>query len=151
MDAVKKAELESLADAGGGLLTPEAVVEFAKNPTTALHGEFTWDDSEAGRLYRLQQARSVIRVHVEMLPSIGQTTRAFVSIPSDRANAGGYRRTSDVLANPRWRGQAYEDALKHVGSLRKRFAYLPELAPLFDRMEADVRQFIVESVAKAAG
>ena len=40
-------ELELIAEAHGGILYPRDVVEFAKDEETALHSQFTWDDSEA--------------------------------------------------------------------------------------------------------
>ena len=48
LDRIKKSNEE-------GLLKAEEVVEFARNPTTALHDRFTWDDSAAARQYRLQK------------------------------------------------------------------------------------------------
>lgn len=58
-------ELESLRKQSGGVLTPEAVVEKASNPRTALHKEFEWNDTVAAHLYRLKQARTLIRAIVE--------------------------------------------------------------------------------------
>jgi len=43
-----------------GKLTPEMVVEFAKDENNFLHKLFTWDDSKAAEQYRLQQARNII-------------------------------------------------------------------------------------------
>lgn len=54
--------LARLCSEGGGRLTPEAVVKEAEDPSSPLHGEFVWDNTEAARLYRLQQARQLIRV-----------------------------------------------------------------------------------------
>ena len=76
-------ELEKMAEKIGHL-TPEAVVEKARNPNTALHGMFTWDDGEAAEQYRLLQARGLIRrvvVHVTQ-PAQKEmvTVRAFVNV-----------------------------------------------------------------------
>jgi hypothetical protein len=43
-----------------GKLTPEVVVEFARDENSTLHKLFTWDDSKAAEQYRLQQARNII-------------------------------------------------------------------------------------------
>lgn len=40
---------------------PESVVAFAKNKKTELHKCFTWEDAKAAQLYRLEEARSVVR------------------------------------------------------------------------------------------
>jgi hypothetical protein len=46
-------ELNQIAATHGGELREEDVVEFAKNPETALHDYFTWDDKKAAAKYRL--------------------------------------------------------------------------------------------------
>jgi hypothetical protein len=53
--------LQTLADAGQGTLTPDIVVEVARDPASPLHRYFTWDDAEAAASYRLEQARTLIR------------------------------------------------------------------------------------------
>jgi len=47
-------------EAASGVLTPEAVLEAAKNPESILHDSFTWDDTEAAHQHRLYQARKLI-------------------------------------------------------------------------------------------
>lgn len=68
--AVRKkieARLEHLSKLGGGRLTPDAVVADARSKSSPLHGCFTWDDSEAAKQWRLQEARELIRsVRVEV-------------------------------------------------------------------------------------
>lgn len=49
-------ELESLEE-----ITPENVLEYAKDPDSELHKCFDWDDTSAANKYRLTQARQVIR------------------------------------------------------------------------------------------
>jgi hypothetical protein len=74
-----------------GRLTPDAVVEAAADPDSPLHCHFTWDDEEAAALYRVEQARMLIRsVRVDL--KIGQAvvrTVAYVRDPQvDRAEQG---------------------------------------------------------------
>ena len=54
-----KAELELIRIQHGGVLQAEDVIAYAKDPDTALHQEFEWDDNEAAHQYRLEQARRV--------------------------------------------------------------------------------------------
>lgn len=42
-------------------ITPEIVVDDAKDPESVLHEHFEWDDSVAGHQWRLEQARTLIR------------------------------------------------------------------------------------------
>lgn len=55
--------LESLEDERGRL-TPEAVVEAAKDPDSPGHAYFDWDDGEAAHKWRISQARSILSVKV---------------------------------------------------------------------------------------
>lgn len=49
-----------------GRLTPERVVEDARAEDSPLHSHFVWDDAEAARKHRLDQARALIRIRVEV-------------------------------------------------------------------------------------
>lgn len=53
--------LKELATAGGGRLTPQAVVDDAKDESSPLHGHFTWDIDKAAAERWLDQARTLIR------------------------------------------------------------------------------------------
>jgi hypothetical protein len=44
-----------------GTLTPQLVVELARDPAHPLHGRFDWDDRSAGEAWRREQARQLIR------------------------------------------------------------------------------------------
>lgn len=63
-------ELQKIATANGGVLVPEHVVEAARDENHPLHKQFEWDDEEAARAWRIEQARGLIRsvtlkVHTE--------------------------------------------------------------------------------------
>lgn len=44
-----------------GPLTPAKIVEAATDPSSPLHTLFEWDDTEAARNFRLDQARAVVQ------------------------------------------------------------------------------------------
>jgi len=136
-------ELEQIRRASGGLLRPEDVVKFARNERTALHREFEWDDAKASAEYRLEQARKVIRVAVELLPSPHadqEPIRAYVSVASDRVQpGGGYRSITDVMTDDELRAELVNEALGEVKRWRRKYERLRELVPIFraiDRVEA---------------
>jgi hypothetical protein len=54
------AAIEATADAHGHV-TPEGVVNAARDPASPLHDKFEWDDGVAAEQYRKEQARSLIR------------------------------------------------------------------------------------------
>lgn len=128
------AELTALAERNG-VLTPEAVLLHAQNPTSALHHRFTWDDAEAAKLRRLDEARSLImrvKVRIETRPNEPPiTVRAFVSLSEDRVQGGGYRRIETVLADPAMRADLLSTAIEEMKALRARYQHLEELARVF--------------------
>ena len=67
----------------GEKVTPEQIVEYARDESTELHQIFEWDDAVAAEKYRLQQAMTIIRniVIVDDRPTNEEpiTTRAIVN------------------------------------------------------------------------
>lgn len=129
----RREELEALFHARG-TVTPAEVLEYARNPTTALHSAFTWDDSEAAERYRIIEATRVIRrtfVVVEV-PGSGEEHRVHlaVSLPPDRGRRG-YRLMSDVLNDPEQRDQLVRAAMRELATFRKKYGAVSELANLF--------------------
>jgi len=64
-------------------ITPEKILEQAKNPNHPLHKHFEWDDEIAGNKYRLIQARNLIRkIILEITNEDNQKyrVRAFLSV-----------------------------------------------------------------------
>ena len=134
-----RAELNALTI--DGVLHPQAVVDFARNPATALHSQFTWDDAEAAEAHRLEQARRVIRVFVVVEPAGDPTpVRAFVSLTTDRKQGGGYRRTVDVVSDADHYAQMLRDALAEISALERKFERIRELRPVWlaaERVRSD--------------
>lgn len=135
LDLIKQ-ELEALAEANNGLLKPEAVVEFAKDPGTALHSKFEWDDTEAAKAYRVWQARQIIKVMVTVLPNENETPyQVFVSLKDDRCNGGGYRPLVEVMTDETMRRQLLTQAHNDFKLWQKKYNQLKELAPVFAQMD----------------
>lgn len=130
-------ELEKVCKSGGGVLSPASVVKFAKNPKTALHDVFEWDDTKAAHAHRVWQARAFI-VTVEITGVDDKPQQVYVSLSTDRVVGGGYRTMRDVAANKELRRQAIEDAIKELRRVEEKHRQLTELSPVFkavDRVE----------------
>jgi hypothetical protein len=56
----EKVRKELLRLDSAGRLSPAEVVKAARDPKSPMHGYFTWDDSEAARMFREDQARTLI-------------------------------------------------------------------------------------------
>lgn len=129
-------ELATIQQQHGGLLRPADVVAFARNPETALHHCFTWDDTEAAEKYRLNQARAVIRLSVTVVGEDADPVRALVSLSSDRRSGGGYRALVDVMSDEAQRAEMLADALNDLRILRRKYQRLEALAPVWNAAEA---------------
>jgi hypothetical protein len=123
-------ELELVRKRHGGILRPADVVAFARDPQTALHAEFEWDDSKAAEQYRLEQARQIIRCAVHVVDEDSPPVRAYVSLQNDRTAGNSYRSLHDVLNEPRLREQLLAQALREAESWRLRYERLAELKPI---------------------
>lgn len=135
-------ELELIRDTHNGRLPPEAVIEFARDENTTLHSEFEWDDTEAAHQFRLEQARRIIRLNINVLPTEGGNVRVpmYVSLVSDRVrNGGGYRTLNDVMSDEDMREQFLTQALDEFQRVRRKYETLRELAPVFAALDRVAR------------
>lgn len=135
------AELESVRVQNGGVLRPEDVVEFARDPKTALHKKFEWDDTEAARLYRLEEARGIIRVAVSVVHEDFAPMRTYVSLSRDRVRGGGYRPVRDVLNHDDMRKELLSEAISELARVRARYMVLNELTRVFEEIDAVAEKF----------
>ena len=102
--------LTKIALQNGGVLKVEDVLIEARDESSPLHKHFEWDDSEAAEQYRRQQARALIqKCKITLIDSQPVEIRAFVSLPTDRENGGGYRLTSEVMGDERMKAELLRD------------------------------------------
>ena len=79
----------------GGVITPDIVIEDAKDPASPLHEEFNWDvEAVALKAWR-EKARHLIRrvrviVETEDIVFKGKGHREFISDPGKARNEQGY-------------------------------------------------------------
>jgi hypothetical protein len=131
-------ELETIRVANGGLLSPVAVVDYARDPTTALHDRFCWDDTKAARAYRIWQARKLI-VDLEVIVPVGKRKRVriqeFVSLQNDRSTEGGYRLTLDALRDVDLQAALLREAKAELDRFRAKYRTLKQLAGLIEQID----------------
>ncbi len=133
-------EIEALREADGKIRPAPLVAWAKKHHDSALHKCFEWSDSAAADLYRIEQARKLIRVVI-----VHDVTeeRKTVSLRIDRINGGGYRKLDEVVASLDLRPRLVSDALGELCSLRRKYSYLGELASIW----AAIDEFIEEREA----
>ena len=89
-----RTELSRLYQAHGSL-TAELVVRAAAEKDSPLHEHFEWDDAKAGHLYRLVQARTLIR-DVRTI-SVGGQNQTVVHVPVEGVRGPGEYVPMNVL------------------------------------------------------
>jgi len=135
-------ELERIAAEHGSVLKPGDVIDFARDPETALHHRFEWDDGVAANKYRLWQARQLIaQVQISAPKMTGQTIRAFVSLSPERDEGGGYRLMANVLSDRDLREIHLRDALSDFQRLIDAYSHLDELGPLIASLRRAMKKF----------
>lgn len=129
-------ELDRIRKHHDGLLRPEDVVGAAAPKSSPLHHLFEWDNGAAGHCWRLEQARRLIRVFVEVIDTPGNKSesRVFVALSSDRP-LGGYRIMADVLHDGSLRKVLLQDAFADMERFKKKYSVLRELSEVFQAME----------------
>jgi len=87
-------------------LTPNNVVEKAKNKKSILHKYFEWDNSEAAEKYRLQQAKNIINHVVEVIVIKGNVIeeRAYFNVIA-KNNERSYVSLTEVIKVPSYKKQ----------------------------------------------
>lgn len=141
--------LARISKRNGGILTPDAVVEDAQDESSPLHTQFEWDDGEAAKQWRLEQARTLIRsVKVEIHTETKTvSTVRYVRSPEATGRQQGYAdvtklRTHEDLAREALRREfaAAKALFDRCESLADAFGLRPDVRDLQQRVAAlDVR------------
>ncbi|MFA5138355.1 MAG: hypothetical protein WC728_03900 [Elusimicrobiota bacterium] len=135
-------ELERIRKRNGGLLRPEDVVRAARPKSSPLHDRFDWDDGTAAHSWRVEQARHLIRVFVQVVDAGGcnAESRMFVALSADKSGGGGYRILTDVLGDDTLREALLRDAFEDMRRFTQKYAALKELADVFMAMNTAQRR-----------
>lgn len=126
--------LKELASQKGGRLSPKDVVNAARPIKSPIHDRFEWDNTKAAEQYRLEQAKHLIRVTIELMPTPKRgevKVRTLCSLSSDRGSGKSYRVTEDVMSDEELRKIMLRDALDELQSFERKYACLTELAAVF--------------------
>ena len=112
--------------AGGGGVQPEMVMKAAEEVSSPIHSYFTWDDGQAAREWRINQARALcgglrkIRVVVESSPDQRKSIRAIVNLDDGR----GYHPIQEVLSDSSKRVRLLDLAKKDLRAAKNKLVEL---------------------------
>lgn len=127
----------------GRQLVPRVVVDEARRPESPLHRAFEWDNEKAGELYRLDQARSVIRsirVITEQ-PQPGdepRMERVFVNVVSATSSGDeqAYVTLERLRSEPELFEVARQQALRDLMAFERRYQEFSAIvAPIAEARE----------------
>jgi hypothetical protein len=144
--------LEQMARRNNGVLMIDDVLQAAQDEDNILHRHFEWDDSEAAKQFRREQARSLIqKCKITILDSTPTHVRAFISLPSDREAGGGYRMVANVLGNEDMKEEFIHDIQLTIARWSKKLHLIDiDLAKLIVQLDTELkhRQFKEEAEAR---
>jgi hypothetical protein len=142
-------ELAKLEDRSGRI-TPEQVVEVARDPSSPLHPLFVWDDGEAAEKYRLDQARGVIRscrVELRIEKKIVKSV-AYVHAPAPDSNSG-YRHVSKVASDPQDAREVLVREFSLAASVLRRAREIASVIGLESKVDAMIQDLNLMSTQVA--
>lgn len=128
-------EIQSL----GQKPTKFAIYTHAKlHPESELHKCFTWDDNKASELYRLYEARQLVKSIIEVKTRVTNDEpatieyRAYEAIPGDGKNKSGppeyvYVETAKALVDPDIAPKVLAETYKLLAQAKKKIATYKEV------------------------
>lgn len=120
-------ELQSLDE-----ITPQNVLDLARDQNSKLHSDFEWDNEIAGEKYRLIQARQmIIDLVYEPFEEKKETTRV-VQLTTQKST---YDFVEVILKNEDEYQALLKRALAELGSFKKKYSTLVELEEVFRAIE----------------
>lgn len=112
-------------------ITPQAVIERARDENSELHKCFEWNDDVAAEKYRTIQAGNVIRMlYIEPKSEDSPPVRV-LSRTSDTV----YQPTRTFLTNTTEYEYLLKRALSELESFRKKYETLSELEQVFEQID----------------
>lgn len=130
INGIFKADAEKVyREIGSENVTPEEVVEKAKNKKSELHKCFEWDDKVAADQYRLEQAKKIIRFLVTVPDKEDEAPRRVLQISSVKAT---YQPDSFFIKNDDEYQILLKRAMAELKGFQQRYAQLSELEEVFE-------------------
>jgi len=120
-------ELDRLKGHNSGDLTPEAVIEAAKDGKNPLHGAFEWDDSKAAHQHRLQTAGLLIKSIVVTITKADDGKPEPLSVTVTQQKSGGTT-TAAVISPEELHARRVQRGWSDLEDWRKQYGELPEFS-----------------------
>jgi len=125
-----------------GELTPHAVLDDARDPSSPLHSQFDWDDTRAAEKYRVEQARRLIRTVRLVITERNTQVRsvAYVRDPDKEYADAGYVSTAALRTDEQRARAALVKELERAAAALARAYDVAYAVGLTNEIEALRRQ-----------
>lgn len=119
--------------AARGQLTPDDVVDAAREASHPLHSRFEWNDEIAGAAYRRIQAAELIRsvriTYAETPEGEERSVRGWSALP-DAPDRKGYVPTAEAMEDPFASKLLLRQAERELKAFQRKYGHLREFADL---------------------
>ncbi len=129
-----------------GQAEPDAIVDRARDEFSAMHGYFTWDDTECGTLYRRRQARRLLQaIRVVYKTADGATPKQQRIYVKPLADPGGYSTIERAVKDTEYWKRIIRDTVAHLRGTMERLDDLEARAgtPSLTRIMGPVSDAII--------
>jgi hypothetical protein len=125
--------LEALTEANNGCITPRVVWQDAQAEDSPMHDAFTWDDEEAARKHRDNEARQLIRsIRTVVQHEDGTERPSYGYFHVELEDVGpAYVTSARALTDDELHAQVVADALAIGAAWARRYEGIEELAGAF--------------------
>ena len=133
----KGVDAQKVADEITGIgesVSPQDIVNRARDETSELHKCFEWDDTKAAEKWRIQQARQItyfLVIKEDEKPHDRPEVRFFVT----PKNGEGYKKTEYVVKIDSEYEKLLKQAWAELRAFKQRYSTLKELQEIFDLIE----------------
>jgi hypothetical protein len=127
--------IKKISDELDGEITADILLERAKNSKSQLHAFFNWDDTEAAYLYRVIQAKELIRrCKVTYLNEYNEviTVRAYVNVRDENTadeddvatddSRGKYVTFAKALNTPTYNEQMMQQCTRDIAIFQNKYS-----------------------------
>ena len=115
-------------------VTPENVLNLARDESTELHKCFEFDDAVAGEKYRLIQARDIIR-HFVIKHTDEKGKEQNIRTFQITTETNHYELTKIIMRNPDEYAALLSRAKEELRNIKRRYKTLSELEEVFEAID----------------
>lgn len=121
----------------GEAVSPQEIVEKARDEATELHKCFEWDDEIAAEKYRVYEARQLTRhlVIEEPEPQDGEQEKPPVRFFLQTVNGTGYKPTETIYRNRDEYRDLLDTAKAELKAFQRKYSRLKELDGVFEAID----------------